>query len=98
MASSPFDGGGRKKMQQTYKELFQIVLVEGSRGLDSWTVPRGLATCGALKTRGYYGLDSWTVSKDWTHGPSHMDRPSWIGQAWSLKTKGLFPFGLVDRP
>ena len=27
-----------------------------------------------------------------------MDRPSWIGHAWSLKNKGLFRIGLVDRP
>ena len=44
------------------------------------------------------GLDLWTVPKDWTRGPLLVDRPSWIGHAWSLKNKGLFRIALVDRP
>ena len=30
--------------------------------------------------------------------PSLLDRPSWIGHAWSLKNKELFQIALVDHP
>ena len=73
--------------------LFRIGLVDRPQGLDLWTVPRGSATCGALKTGGCSGLDSWSVPEDWTCGSSLVDRPLWIGHTWSLKNGEVFQIG-----
>ena len=56
-------------------------------------------TCEPSPRIGLLDRPTWTVP----HGPSLMDRPSWtiplwIGQAWSLKNKGLFQIALIDRP
>ena len=60
--------------------LFRIALVDRPRGLDSWTVPRGLDISWSLKNKGLFrialvdgprGLDLWTVPRR----PSLVDRP-----------------------